>query len=466
MKKTKNIIVSFCLIAFFSLFLFSCEQATFENTSWATAGKTCAEISADVDNSIDYMMNEINIPLTYVTTTTYKFFDTEDNAFSAKTVEKTTTSAFSRSNTPNATAKFVTETRENGTLTSIKEETYVRSGDDEGFIYTQLTNYSASGDVLGAVFRDRQLTWITDFTFDNLLSDIIFVLREDEASVALEKTFEDIKYYKLQPNATNLEKIQQRFFEKDDLSDNPELFAFAQKDDHYVLPFSVEYGLTPLDYVSYFAVNYSLGNSNLLNSQNWEVYLSVSSTTRLKAYGNDMPQPSAPENANDFIAATFDNVVKTNEHFVVYKQMLEGENYAEYSVQTKADNSMLVEVKKVEDGLSATSYYYIEPLDESYVVFDVNSITKTYTASSLDSADFPFLKLDYSLALFTKTSTGDYQYGSETNFYLLSLQNDEVYSIADGRGEGVTHLLILNFSAGKNATFILNIGELVPADSE
>jgi len=451
MKRFKKVLIFLSIMLFLPLFLFACGETTFETTPWLTSSKTEAEVTDEVENCRNYMMDEVHIPVTYETTTTYNFFDTEDENFSNKTVKKVTTATFSSANIEDATAKYTTKTYEDGVLQSLEESTYVRTSDNSGFAYTVKTTYALSSDEEDTVFRERQEAEMVDRTFYTMLGEIIFEAQENEADNVSEKTFDEVQYYKLSSNISNLnETIQDKFIEKSDLFTAPELFSLNKKGDDYVMPFSYEYGITKLDYISFFALNYTVSNSNDTIEGDFETYLSVSSVTVLKEYGNAVQIASEPENIDEYTIATFDNIVKSDEYYVVYKQGTDAENYVKTTAQKQSDGDLLVKVENIVSGSPTIEYYFLDYEGDNFTAYLINVDEQTYTVQE-SFAPF-FLNFDYSLEFFLKTSDGAYQYGSNEAYYLIRMEAGEVYSITNSKADDATILQILSFDEGETDT--------------
>ncbi|NCB48729.1 MAG: hypothetical protein EOM55_03820 [Clostridia bacterium] len=456
MKILQKILISISLVLFLPLFLFACDEATFESTPWASSTKTMSEVVDKVENCRNYMMDDLYIPVTYETTTIFRFFETEDGEYENKTVKEVSTATFSSASIEDATAEIVTKTYENGELLYIKTSTYVRTNDDNGFIYILKTTYDSSTSEEGSVYMQREKLEndFSDKMFYTMLGEIIHEAEENEAEIVSEKSFDDIQYYKLTSNVFNLnETIQDKFIEKSDLFSNPELFAMGKKGDDFVMPFSYEYGITKFDYINYFALNYTIGNSNS-NGQSYENYLTVSSVTVLKNYGNAVEIPAEPENIDDYTVATFDNVVKSDEYFVVYTEDIDGGHYRRITTQKRTDKDILVKVEEINSGAVLSSLYYFIDFEESnFTVYSINVENQTY--SEQEGLTFNFLNFNYSLQYFTKTSDGAYQYGSSEAHYLIRLQNGEVFSITNSKAVDA----VITFIGDENYPSVIPFGE-------
>jgi len=456
MKKIKKLLISISLVLFLPLFLFACDEATFNSTPWVSSSKTTEEVTEIVENSRQYMMDDVNIPVTYETTTIFNFYQTEDESFLDKTVKKVTTATFSSASIDDATAEVVTKTFENDELISLEVSTYVRTDDDNGFIYTEKTVYATSSEEDDLVFRERQETNIGDRTFYTMLGDIVFEAQENEADIINEKSFENVQYYKLSSSILNLETIQEKFNEKSDLFANPELFAMDKKGEDYVMPFSYEYGITALDYISYFSMNYTIGNSNKIDEDNFETYLSVSSVTILKNYGNAVVAASQPENIDDFTVATFDNTVKSDEYYVVYREDVDTNIHKKITTQKRSDGDTLVKVEEINSGsLISVQYYYLDYEGSDFTAYLINVDNRTYVEQV--NFSYTFLNFNYSLEFFTKTNDEAYQYGSNEAYYLIRMQNGEVYSIANSKAQDATITFILSFDEGQTGITLYDL---------
>jgi len=337
--------------------------------------------------------------------------------------------------------------------------TYVRGNDDNGYIYTIKTTYATEEDEEDIVFMEREATNIGDRTFYTMLGNIIFEAQENEADKVSEKVFNNVQYYKLTSNTLNLENIQAKFAEKSDLITNPELFVINKSGEDYVMPFSYEYGITNLDYINYFSLNYSIGNSNMPDGQNFERYLTVSSVTTLEKYGNSVEIATVPENINDFTVATFDNTVKSDEYYVVYNQVIDENNHIKTTTQRESNGNIRVKVEEYNlDTPVNTEYYYLDYEATSFTAYKINSENRTYMVQ--ESFEMPFLIFDYSFEFFTKTIEGAYQYGSNEAYNLIRMQDGEVYSIADGKSEDATILQILDFDKGETSITLYDLSGL------
>lgn len=459
MKKIKKVLISLSIMLFLPLFLFACEEITFNSTPYSSSSKTSTEVVQKVEYCREYMMEEVNIPVIYETTTIFNFYETENGRILDKTVKKITTATFSSGNINTATAQLSTKTYEDDILISLEVSTYVRGSNDEGYIYTVKTTYASSSEETDSVFMERKSTNIGDRTFYTMLGEIIFETQENEADIVSEKSFNNVQYYKLTSSILNLETIQDKFVEKTDLFENPELFALNKKGDDYIMPFSYEYGIMSLNYISYFTINYTLGNSNMVDGQNFETYLKVSSVTNLKEYGNRVTTATEPENIDEFTIATFDNTVKSDEYYVVYQQNIDTDHYIKTTTQKRNNGDILVKVEEISLDRTTVEYYYLDYEGTSFTAYKINYDNRTYVEQ--ESFTHPFLNFNYSLNFFTKTNDGGYQYGSNEAYNLIRMQDGEVNSITNSKASDATILIILNFGEGETGIVLYDLSGLI-----
>jgi hypothetical protein len=464
MKKLKNFVSAFAIVLFIPLFLFACNEATFDTTAWTSSSKTSTEVIEEVEDCREYMVGNGNdsasVPVTYETTTIFKFYATEDEVFDDKTVKIVSTATFSSAKIENASAQIVTKTYVEGSLASTVTSTYIRKSDDKGYIYTNQVTYLEEEETS---LLNRASTTITDRTFYTMLGDIIIEAQTGEADTVTEKTFDDVQYYKLSANISNLENVQALFSEDSTLFDNPQLFVIRKKGEDYVMPFSFQYGINESNYITYFAMDYSIANSNLADGQNYETYLDVSSVTRLTKFGSAVETVSEPTNKDDFTVSTFKNAMMSDENYVVYKQVVDSTHYNNFTVQRREDGDILVKVEEYNsNSLTSTDYYYLDYNDDrtSFSAYQIFIETTPATYSTLDSYSSAFLNFDYSLSYFNTTVSGAYKYGTNDNYLLIAMQSGEVYSVSDGTNTW----LVESFGTGETSTTLYDIDGLTSSD--
>ncbi len=452
MKIIKKFLVIMCLVLVLPLALTACGEQTFDTTPWIISTKTSDDVAEEVESSRARMMDELNIPVKYVTTTTFKFYGTLDERFSSKIVREVTTATFSSADIQNATAKIETLTYENDVLKTRKEDSYLRYNENYGYKYIKHTTIATSEDDAEEVFMERQNVSMSSRSFYTMLGEIIFEPGENEADIVSQKDFNGIHYYLLTSSTDNLNfGIKEKFSERSDLFTSPTLFALDNKLDDYVMPFSYTYGITAAKYISYFAINYTISNSNRTGNHNednfFEKYLTVSSITTLERFGENVEIPSAPENKDDYTVATFDNIVKSDEYYIQYRQITGANSYILTTTQRRADGNVMVSIDTYIASNLSTEYYFLEySEDKTFVAYKINSENDTYAVDENFSA--PFIAYNFSSELVSATN-GVYQFGTSESYYLLTLNNGEIYSITNSREEDAVVLLIENFGNGQ-----------------
>ena len=224
MKKIKNYIFLICALFMFPIILFGCNETTFDSVPWNSSEMLPEEVVELANESKQYMIEDIGLPVIYETTTTYTFSKRLDGNFENRIIRDEQTISLSNSNQPNAVAKIVFSRYVDDNLISSRTETYVQ---DEAKVYISQTQYLETESAESTSLL-RQSYSTVDSSFSNLLSEVVYNVNANETNVVNQKTFENVEYYKLTSQAVSstsgLDLLNRDFVENEDIFNNPGLF--------------------------------------------------------------------------------------------------------------------------------------------------------------------------------------------------------------------------------------------------
>ena len=430
MKKLKNYIFLIFALFMFPIILFGCNETTFDSVPWNSSEMLPEEVIELANESKQYMIEDIGLPVTYETTTTYTFSKRLDGNFENRIIRDEQTITLSNSNQPDAVAKIELSRYVDNNLVSSRTETYVQ---DEANVYISQTQYEeleAENSESTSLIRQAYST--VDNSFSNLLSEVIYDVNGNETNVVSQKTFENVEYYKLTSQAVSstsgLDLLNRDFVENEDIFNNPGLFEIYDKSLDYVISFNCQYGINPSNYLTYFAMNYEIQNGSDSFQGDRAVYLRVSSVTNLVSFGANMELPTVPENKDLFTVSTYMNIVCQDDSYVIYQDSTESRNNRVTVYKNGQDYCFKYEENNAGTFLT-TKYYFARLIDSSYTVYELNIDAGTYKDVS-NTFNPLFLEFDYSQdLLYEDSENGIYQFGTSESYIEIGMQNGEVYSV-------------------------------------
>ncbi len=429
MKKLKYYFIFLLLVLLFPFSLFGCNETSFETTPWINSSQTSQDIKNLRDNARSRMSS---LPVYYVTSVTYNFNHTSDNLFQKKTINDVTKTTLNYNFNTETLAKVEFNRTVDGENIYFQNDYYVNEENDKNkyTTITQNVNNTTSTEYI-------KQSYSTTNNFSNLLSNIIYDISTDETNTVQQKEYDRVKYYKLiSTKATEnmgLDLINRKFVEDSNLVNNPALFKIRSKDD-YVLSFSCEYGFDKNDYLTYFAMNYTIGYYNIAGIN--ENYLNVSVVTKLNSFGRENVEQLQVDDKGMYTACTFVSYLNKNDFEISYRDSLEA-IYQATTVQ-KIGNSYLVKIENYQSStINDTKFYYIKSNDSSYSVYELDTLNKTYY---LVDETIDLLSFDFSYK-FNKNSINinenEYQFGSAEKYFNVEVIDNQPYSIENNYGQKI-----------------------------
>ena len=428
MKKIKNYIFLICALFMFPIILTGCNETTFDSVPWNSSEMLPEEVVELANESKQYMIEDIGLPVIYETTTTYTFSKRLDGNFENRIIRDEQTISLSNSNQPNAVAKIVFSRYVDDNLISSRTETYVQ---DEAKVYISQTQYLETESAESTSLL-RQSYSTVDSSFSNLLSEVVYNVNANETNVVNQKTFENVEYYKLTSQAVSstsgLDLLNRDFVENEDIFNNPGLFEIYDKSLDYVISFNCQYGINPSNYLTYFAMNYEIQNGSDSFQGDRAVYLRVSSVTNLVSFGASMELPTVPENKDLYTVSTFMDIAGQDDSYVIYQDSSESRNNRVTVYKDGQDYCFKYEENNAGTFLS-TKYYFARFIDSRYIVYELNINAGTYKDVS-NTFNPLFLEFDYSQdLLYEDNDNGIYQFGSSESYIEIGMQGGEIYSV-------------------------------------
>ncbi len=424
-KKLKLFVILLVAVMAMPLF-FGCGEETFETTPWASSEATVLDIVNKFDDSKAYL-NKVGLPVKFSTVTTFNLSKRLDESGEEKVVKDETSLTLFYDSTQNL-AEIVTKRYVDGQLTKEKTTLYDDSTDKK--IYTTTISYTKDEETLEGkkttTYRVDNLSQSAT-TFLDILSQIVSIPNKNALTSVNQKTFDNIDYYQLLSSSSSdsqggLNLLNEELFsENSDLYNEPNLYQVFDKAHDYVLNFSCEYGVDSMsDYLSYFAFNYSVSDSNNSRPGERGVYLKVSSTTNLVDYGEKLESPKMVDDKDFYSVSTFVDTVKENNSYVYYRDSLQA-NYNLVKVYKK-ENGMFVSVVPYVDGAlnsEGEKKYYFSYEGNMYSGYEIDLKEKTYESTTYKPT---FLDFDYSKDYLSKDGDS-YKYGTSEKYIKIKISN-------------------------------------------
>lgn len=424
MKNIKKIMF-FCLIfLFFPFAFFGCNEQTFDSVPWQDSNLSAKEIISNLENSKSYMIENVGLPVKYKTTTTYTFYARIDGSGDKKVIKENRITTLSNGNENNSLAKVEISRIENDDEVYSLTKTYNQG---KGLLYTSESVVDESLEKETTLSRTSYGT--VENSFLKILSEVVYSVDEKAFSLASQKEFEQVDYYKIVSESLNkdngLEYLNKKFVQNSNIYSSPNLFEVYDKSMDYVTKFSTEYGLDKSNYLTYFALDYEIsqGDNNFQGER--KVYLKVHSVTKLESYGQQVELPTLPENLDLYEVNTFVNTAKLDNSYVIY---IDG---------TVNDYNQIITYKNGEDYIAkydnylsgtfvGSTYYYIKKVESGYDKYIVDKTNLTCQKKELFNP--LFIEFDYSRKYLNKTDNS-YRFGVEGDFLIVEVKDGEISGV-------------------------------------
>ena len=451
MKKFKNLFFILIFVLVCPLFAFGCDETKFDDVPYSSSSKTADEILTQIDDTRMLMINLIELKVSLTTTNTYTFKNLEDFGFEDKVVKDVIKTTIGK-NSDNPAVAIVEKTRyENDVAKSYEQNIYYHfvapNGKEESFVYTTKNTFDEEGTAQNLSFNRASYSQ-TSLNFLGLYNNVVSTIKANQIDDIKEKSFEGVHYYQLSSDINGLYYVNEAFAQNNNFYTNPSLFVYQNKTKDYVMPFVCEFGLKSTEgynYITYSTINYEVENEER------QVYLSVSSHTKLDKYGESVESvwPES-EDKDKYTAHTFMDMAKQDEFYVGY-QINKEVGYKNVSVakfkETIAGENIVTSYSvEVDDNGEGAHYYMQGKEDGTFTCYKLDLEAKTYSADS--SFNLEWLSVNLGLQ-FNKDQqdTTYYQFGSSSEYTNITIENGEISKVSSKKaGEAdVLQLSILDY---------------------
>ena len=456
----KNKILFFLLIFIFALplFAFSCNEASFDDISYTSSGRTPTEVIESINSARSQTIsNEIKMKLH--TTSIYNFFTVADQSITAKSIKKESTSFIGKDRDFNIFSSEENFYEDNVLLSSTNQiyEKQTVNNVTSAYCYKLHQDYSEDQEnkILNAEYLRESFDYSTNTTITALYSNIVKRINANELDNVYEKTFNNETYYKMVAGVNGLENVKDKFLPDSNLFFQPELF-FKNKSTDFVPSFSCEFGLKEASgavYITYFKLDYAIYNSR------YEKYLEVSSKTYLEQYG-DSVIVNGVEDKGEYVANTFVNLMNKNNSYCKFNKIDDNGSVQEVSYTVlkiaKKLQSETGELNTFDYSIKVHSaqdnYYYVlsqlndegQVTHKTYKILDENSKTMEEVKNGLV---FYLDDFDFSSKYESKnTDDSYYTFGrSENEMKVYTSSSNEITKIEKNKGNSITKLNIESY---------------------
>lgn len=438
----KKIVYTFALVLaclFCQVMLVSCNEKTFENAPWEGSNMTASRAVEKIRDSKIYMLHDLGLPLKYVTTTRYVFFNDD---YTVTNFEEVDTTILGNNNDRSSIATINKKYTKEGKTFYEVTTTYPKQG---GHFYRMDETTNLETDAKSKKYLRRD--YPEDQSFIEVLKETIQDIQVDEISVIQEKTFDKITYYRLSSEASTLDDnsvrgldaVMKRFTcdeEGEDMEALPSLFKKRDNPDalgffYYV--FGIDNSAGYPGYLTYFSIEYDLEKPTDIDGER-SVYLKVSSITKLDAFGMQVELPQLPEDRDLYTASTFMDVANNPQNQIVYKAN-NPQTHIQETVEITRFGEMYYFVK-TQEGSSNKGYYYAEKNDQGiYVDYELSRESKTYREDPTVNVSFVGIDFNKTYSLISTEETAGsrgYQFGNEGSGDIIKVvvTAGEVYSVS------------------------------------
>ena len=463
MKKFKNILFLLLFVLVCPFMTIGCGEVGFDDIPYSSSSLTGQEVVDKVDNARTFMITNLELRAKIETVNTYQFTATSNQEVLAKKIKDviTTTIGNNKTNPAVSTVEFVRYVNNKKTYKEVK--TYVKkaitASDYASFCYTLTESYDSDGNVFSTKNRATYDSGYYDFT--KLFNDALVLSYAGEVDNVYSKSFEGTSYYLLNSVLDGREVASDRFVSNSSIQTNPTLFSTMSPEVDALTSFSYEYGINGAGYLTSAKLNYSLQNGDR------EKYLTVSSTSKVKSYGDKVSALKEPGNIDEYTVETFMTNMNKDQSYIVYTNSL-ANDYVKTSVAklgtTNPDYAVKLETHQ--EGATTTENYYYFKYDEQssskyqcYLI-DKNEMTFSKAEKTLDIIGF-----DFSVA-FTSKNENLYQYGSGLTYVNVTMQNNEVNKITTTKNEQEVTLFVNSYGDDISTLGLLTLDGRVEVEPE
>lgn len=447
MRVLKKVFIC-CLALLFVPMFFACNEKGFDDVAYVDSSVAKSNIVKDAVDSIA-MLGTHEVSVRLKNTTTYTFYKTSDEQFTAKTVKDTFDATIGKQE--DVFIATITQTRfVNNKKTNTTKTSYINDG-QTSYRYTLEENFEldSSNKVVSTgeeYNRQSYQPGLVDFNY--LFKQIMPIQPEEMFASVQEKSFESTKYYKLVAGINGedntYETLNDSFSSQEDIFENPQMYRVKDKTSNYVMPFVCEYGFSEVDgenTIVYFTTSY-----NVQKQDNYEKYLSVYSTSKIENYGTKVNVKNL-EDAEVYTANAFIKAMQQDYSYMTYKK--DDVNYSVLQIkkQHTSDDEQQETIDYFDYAVrveaSGTTHYYFK-YNFTTQSYDCFKVTDTINKKCIVEEDFDldFLKFDFSLQYNNKKEITNqeateyyYQFGAEDSYINVMVQNNEVCEVNNKAGD-------------------------------
>ena len=456
MKNFKSILFLLLFVLVCPFITFGCGEVGFDDVPYSSSSLTGEEIVSKVNEARTRIITTFALRTKIETVNIYQFTETSNQDILNKKVKDviTTTIGNDKTNPAVSTVEFTRYVNDKKTPVFREVKTYVKeaisSSEYACFCYTLTENYDGEGNKIST--KDRSTYDSGYYSFEKLFDDVMVVSQVGEVDKVYSKSFEGTSYYKLDSVLDGREVASDRFIENISILTNPSLFTTIDPDVDALTDFTYEYGINGSQYLTSAKLSYTLQNVDR------EKYLTVTSTSKVKKYGDKVSALKEPEDIDDFTAETFMTKMNKNQSYIVYTNSL-ANDYIKTTVAKLGSTTpdYAVKVETHQEGSATTENYYYYKYDDQLsskyqcYLLDKNEMTFKKEEKVLDLIGF-----DFSVQ-FTSKNLNVYQYGSGLSYIEITMENNEVGKITTTKNEQPVTLFVNSYGEDISSLGLLTL---------